>query len=132
MRLDSRDPARRARCRSRVALTAIALCCVSQACSEVQRELGSPEISLHAADTSCATATVLWGDGTEDDPQQVVTLPWSRSIGSPSGLVLVFAARRECDDDGTIDVEIRLDGRLADRAEASGPHATTAASTDFF
>lgn len=102
------------------------------ACDDARRLLGTPDISLRVVDTSCPTATVGWGDGSADDPRDQVSLPWERSIGSPAGLVLVLAAARDCDDDGTVTVEIRLDGRLEDRGEATGPGAVAAASTSFF
>jgi hypothetical protein len=123
---------RRVRGRLGFALSVIALSWSFQSCDELKQELGLAEISLHVEDTNCETATVGWGDGSDDDPQQVVALPWSQSIGTGSGVVLVLVARRECDDAGTVTAEIRLDGDLEDRGQASGSFAVAAASTSFF
>lgn len=101
-------------------------------CNEVRRALTVPDVTLRVSDTSCDTATVRWGSGSSDTTEQVVALPWSRNVGSASGLVLVLTARRECDDDDTITAEVLLDGDLEDRGTATGPFAVASASASFF
>ncbi len=101
-------------------------------CNEVREALGVPKVRLQVTDTSCTMAAVRWGDGSANDVEEVVALPWTRDLGTASGLILVLAARRECDDDATITAEIHLDGALEDRGTARGPFAVAAASVSFF
>ncbi len=119
--------------RGRTTILAVAgFALLAYGCDDARRELTVPDVLLRVTDSSCPTATVRWGDGSPNDTELVVDLPWSRDIGTASGLVLVLTARRECDDSGAVTAEIALDGALEDRGTASGPRAVAAASTSFF
>lgn len=118
--------------RSRALLLFAGLAMVAIGCEDIRRALTVPDVTLHVTDTSCQTATVRWGDGSPDDTQAVVSLPWSRDLGTASGLILVLTARRECDDEGTITAEVYFDGELEDRGTATGPYAVASAAADFF
>jgi hypothetical protein len=92
--------------------------------------LSTVELRVH--DTTCGSADVTWIVWTvswEDRNREVVSLPWSRTRDYHVADIELVAVR-ECSDDGTVSVEIYVDGVLRRSRSAQGANAV--ASTEFF
>jgi hypothetical protein len=82
-------------------------------------------VELRVSDTTCSHAEVQWRRFTTtsyDEQSTHVDLPWSITFDG-RGAQINLRARRECDDDGTVDVEIWVNQQLASRQEQHGPSA---------
>lgn len=87
--------------------------------------LDCPTVQLRVHDSSCDRAYVsweIWMVTWEDHGQNVMALPWLHEQDLCSGEVEIWA-RRECTDDGTVTVEILVDGRLERSSQGHGSRA---------
>ena len=115
----------RFRAPSSISAVILLICCLS--CGGGADIGGLRVIHFSAEDNSCDNAEVTWRDKT-DTQHDMVQLPWSASLHSVKS-ELTIEARRSCDDDGTITVEIYIDGRRSAVGTAAGSHAIARAAT---
>jgi hypothetical protein len=89
-------------------------------------------VELRVHDTSCASGDVAWEVWTvqwRPSDRLIATLPWSMTIDVFFDAEVKIAAQRQCDDGGTITVEIRVNDQVRMRRTGQGPFAETGAST---
>jgi len=86
-------------------------------------------LEFRASDTSCTTATVDWRvtESSFQEGHGVVELPWTTAFVFCEGEASV-RARRTCDDDGIVTVEIWFHQDLQELETAEGANATASAS----
>jgi hypothetical protein len=109
-----------------IRLAALGIIGLSLSCAGPAFDLDCSSVELRVVDTSCPTARVswsIWAVSWEDAGTHVESVPWNKETELCDGEVEIWA-RRECADDGSVTVQIWVDGVLEKDKTAEGPEAS--------